>query len=73
MMYMTHCKRICELISCNQSSKLTVSVCTVNLLIDNVPKWSDTLSKSCSKMQNANAKCKCKVCLTILGQYASKG
>ena len=39
-----------------------------NPLMHNVPKWSDTLQKSCSKC------CKLfKVCLTILGHYALKG
>ena len=38
-----------------------------NPLMHNVPKWSDTLLKSCSIY------CKIfKVCLTILGQYALK-
>ena len=37
-------------------------------LMHNVPKWSDTLSRSCSIC------CKIfKVCLTILGYYALKG
>ena len=40
----------------------------VDHLMHNVPKWSDRLSKSCSKC------CKIfKVCLTILGHYALKG
>ena len=39
----------------------------VNPLMHNVPKWSDTLHKSCSKC------CKIfKVCLTILVHYALK-
>ena len=39
-----------------------------NPLMHNVPKWSDTLYKSCSIF------CKIfKVCLTILGHYALKG
>ena len=43
------------------------STCT-NCLMHNVQKWSDTLSKSCSKC------CKnFKVCLTILGHYPLKG
>ena len=37
---------------------------TCNHLMHNVPKWSDTLQKSCSKIF--------KVCLTILGHYALK-
>ena len=39
----------------------------INSLIDNVPKWSDTFLKPCSKC--------CwifKVCLTILGHYTLK-
>ena len=37
---------------------------SVKSLMLNVPKWSDTLQKSCSKC------CKIfKVCLTILGHY----
>ena len=41
---------------------------SINRLMHNVPKSSDTLSKSCSKF------CKIlKVCLTILGHYELKG
>ena len=40
----------------------------LNPLMQNVPKWSDTLKKSC------NIWCKVfKVCLTILGHYVLKG
>ena len=39
----------------------------LNILMHNVPKWSDTLLKSCTIC------CKIfKVCLTILGFYALK-
>ena len=41
-----------------------VSLFSLKLLTHNVPKWSDTLSKSCSIF---------KVCLTILRHYALKG
>ena len=45
-----------------------IKVDHLNPLMHNVPKWPDTLLKSCSKY------CKIfKVCLTILGQYAFKG
>ena len=41
---------------------------SINSLMYNIPKWSDTLWKSCSKC------CKIfKVCLTILEHYALKG
>ena len=40
----------------------------VNPLMHNVPKWSDTVKRFCSKC------CKIfKVCLAILGHYALKG
>ena len=40
----------------------------INPLMHNVPKWSDTLKKTCGKC------CKIfKVCLTILGRYALNG
>ena len=40
----------------------------VNPLMHNVPKWPDTLQKSCSKCFKIF-----KVCLTILEHYALKG
>lgn len=41
---------------------------TFNLFLYNVPKWPNTLLKSCSKCGNIF-----KVCLTILGRYEWKG
>ena len=43
-------------------------VVSFNPLMHNVPKWSNTLLKSCSKWYKIS-----KVCLTILQHYALKG
>ena len=52
----------------NGSKYLSQLQSSINPLMHNVPKWSDTLEKSCGKC------CKIfKVCLTILGHYALNG